>query len=170
MQESKQNHARTVLEYLVMIHDKSYSGIGRELNITPQQFSDWIKKRRPIPAERLELLTAYFGVDRSLLVDEHFFARPLTPLFKIDIHMLLIDHKLAELSQTKALGELEPYQLKKQQLLRERTNELRLGRLAAVLDRDDPEIDAAVDLVLNVLDAGGAAKLFAFFRKGENEA
>lgn len=43
MNKHEQVQSKTVLEYMVMINEQSYSGIGRQLQITPQQFSDWIK-------------------------------------------------------------------------------------------------------------------------------
>src|SRR5689334_3761483 len=89
-------NAKTTLEYLVLVNKQSYSGIGRELNITPQQFSDWIKKRRPIPQERLKTLSDYFEIDESYLVDENHFTKNLDPINKIDIQMLLTKKKVNE--------------------------------------------------------------------------
>jgi transcriptional regulator with XRE-family HTH domain len=90
------NRSESKLEYLVLVNEQSYSGIGRELNITPQQFSDWIKKRRAIPQERLKTLSDYFGIDESYLVNENNFTKNLDSINKNDIQMLLIKKKINE--------------------------------------------------------------------------
>lgn len=151
---------KTVLEYLVMVNEQSYSGIGRELNITPQQFSDWIKKRRPIPMERLRDLTKYFKVHEAVLVDGQQFAKPLTPIARIEIHMLLLDQKVAEL---KAEGmeseEIEPYLTKKKQLEQEKRNQIRVTRMITILEQDDERIGDIFDLVIDELNSGRVDEL-----------
>jgi len=136
-------NAKTTLEYLVLVNKQSYSGIGRELNITPQQFSDWIKKRRPIPQERLKTLSDYFDIDESYLVDENNFTKNLDPINKIDIQMLLTKKKVNE-----GVDETEPYLEQIQRLQKEREKQIRIGRLASILHHDDKEIDRRIDLFL----------------------
>lgn len=145
-----------------MINDQSYSGIGRELNITPQQFSDWIKKRRPIPQERLKALADYFSVGETILVDSQQFVNPLTPIAKVELHMLLIDQKVAELVKEGAEDEdIIPYLEKKKLLQREREDHLRLTRMDAVLRlQDDERIGALLDTILDELEAGRLDELF----------
>lgn len=136
-------NAKTTLEYLVLVNKQSYSGIGRELNITPQQFSDWIKKRRPIPQERLKTLSDYFDIDESYLVDENNFTKNLDPINKIDIQMLLTKKSVNE-----GVDETEPYLEQIQRLQKEREKQIRIGRLASILHHDDKEIDRRIDLFL----------------------
>ncbi|OEH92068.1 helix-turn-helix domain-containing protein [Bacillus solimangrovi] len=141
-------NSKTTLEYLVLINDKSYSQIGKELNITPQQFSDWIKKRRPIPKERLQLLCQYFDLDKEYLVDEKQFTRNLNPITKIDIQMLLAKKKI----------ELEPennelYTEKVKELEKERVKQVRIGRLASILHREDERINEMIDQFLDKIEA-----------------
>ncbi|WP_019638877.1 helix-turn-helix domain-containing protein [Paenibacillus fonticola] len=168
MNKQELKHSRTVLEYLVMINELSYSGIGRELNITPQQFSDWIKKRRPIPQERLQALAQYFGVEETVLVDNHQYTKPLTTLAKIELHILLIEQKVAQLEAEGADEEdIEPYRQSKVKLQRERTDELRLARVAAVLQQGDERTDAIIDFVLNELETGRLEDLSRKLQKGE---
>ncbi|KJB85726.1 hypothetical protein AZ66_22920 [Paenibacillus sp. E194] len=159
---------KTVLEYLVMINEQSYSGIGRELNITPQQFSDWIKKRRPIPEERLKALISYFEVQETMLVDGERFVKLLTPLAKTELHMLLLDQKIAGL---KAMGaeveDIFPYQEKKWQLQREQGNQIRLDRVAAALEQEDDRVGAIFDVILDRLNAGQVDELFNKLQEGK---
>ncbi|SFS53554.1 XRE family transcriptional regulator [Paenibacillus sp. 453mf] len=151
----KSHIAKTVLEYLVMINEQSYSGIGRELNITPQQFSDWIKKRRPIPKERLQVLANYFGVKETVLVDEQYYVNPLSSIAKIELHLLLVDQKVAELeAQGREDEDIEPYLTKKKELEREKKNQIRLNRMAAILEQDDERVGDIVDLIMDELDSG----------------
>jgi transcriptional regulator with XRE-family HTH domain len=136
-------NAKTTLEYLVLVNKQSYSGIGRALNITPQQFSDWIKKRRPIPQERLKTLSDYFEIDESYLVDENNFTKNLDPINKIDIQMLLTKKRVNE-----GVDETEPYLEQIQRLQKEKVKQIRIGRLASILHHDDKEIDQRIDLFL----------------------
>lgn len=148
-------HTKTVLEYLVMINEQSFSGIGRVLNITPQQFSDWVKKRRPIPQERLRALVNYFGVHETILVDSKQFVKPLTPVAKSELHMLLLDLKVAELEMEGARDEdIIPYLEKKKELQLERKDHLRLTRMAAVLGLRDERVGVLMDTILGELEAG----------------
>ncbi|WP_010271962.1 hypothetical protein [Paenibacillus senegalensis] len=152
--------SKTVLEYLVMINEQSYSGIGRQLHITPQQFSDWIKKRRPIPQERLQALVDYFGVNQEVFVDSSNFVKPLTPLAKVNLHILLLEQKVAQLEEEGADEEdIEPYREKKRKLHQERTAEQRLTRVAAALQHCDERIDWIFDTVLDEIDCGRVDEL-----------
>jgi transcriptional regulator with XRE-family HTH domain len=148
-------NSKTILEYLVLINEKSYSQIGRELNITPQQFSDWIKKRRPIPQERLKALSDYFEVDEMYFVDEKKVARDINPITKIDIEMLLVK-KVIE----KGEEDIEPYYKEKmKKLQRERTKQIRIGRLASILNQEDEQIDRIIDAILDQIESGNLEKL-----------
>ncbi|GIP39019.1 hypothetical protein J31TS4_22990 [Paenibacillus sp. J31TS4] len=149
--------SKTVLEYLVMINEQSYSGIGRQLGITLQQFSDWIKKRRPIPQERLQALATYFRIDGAVFADPNHFAAPLTPLKKVELHLLLLDQKVEQLEKEGAEEEdIEPYREKKRTLLIERAEQHRLAKHAALLQQNDARINRIVDTVIQELDAGRA--------------
>ncbi|SFJ65971.1 helix-turn-helix domain-containing protein [Thermoflavimicrobium dichotomicum] len=154
MNESTILNSKTTLEYLVLINKKSYSQIGRELGITPQQFSDWIKKRRPIPQERLKALCEYFGLESHYLVDERNFARSLNPITKIDIETLLVKRVIEK-------GEEDPipYQEKLTKLERERAKQVRLGRLASILHQESDQIDHVIDTFLDQLESGNIERL-----------
>ncbi|MEF3353225.1 XRE family transcriptional regulator [Paenibacillus sp. GYB006] len=157
---------KTVLEYLVMINDQSYSGIGRELNITPQQFSDWIKKRRPIPQERVRLLSNYFGVEETILIDHQYFVKPLTPIARIELHKLLLGRKLTELKTEEVSKEdIRPYLEKKKQLEQEYRDQLRLTRMAAILEKGDERAGNIFDMVIEELESGRMDELFNKLRK-----
>ncbi|HIW32223.1 MAG TPA: helix-turn-helix domain-containing protein [Candidatus Paenibacillus intestinavium] len=168
MNKSEMGRSKTILEYLVMINELSYSGIGRELNITPQQFSDWIKKRRPIPQERLQALANYFGVEEGVLIDSQQYAKPITSLAKIELHMLLVEQKVEQLEVEGADEEdIEPYRKKKFKLQQEREDELRLARIAIVLQQRDERIDSFIDIVLDELEAGQIEDLRKKIQKGD---
>ena len=63
-------NTKTVLEHLVFLSNKNTVAVCKELLITPQQFTDWAKLRRPIPAERLEHLSKYFLIPENMIADE----------------------------------------------------------------------------------------------------
>jgi transcriptional regulator with XRE-family HTH domain len=155
MNEQEILNSKTTLEYLVLVNEKSYSQIGRELNITPQQFSDWIKKRRPIPQERLIALCEYFEIDEKYLVDEKNYARNINPITKIDIQILLLK-KMIE----KGEEDIEPYKEKMKKLLKERTKQIRIGRLASILQQENEQIDQIIDAILDQIEAGNLEKLY----------
>ncbi|RKN71912.1 helix-turn-helix domain-containing protein [Paenibacillus ginsengarvi] len=168
MSQSEPFFFKTVLEYLVMINEQSYSGIGRQLHITPQQFSDWIKKRRPIPQERLQALANYFGVDGTVFVDSNNFVEHLTPLKKADIHILLLEQKVARLEAERAEDEdIGPYREKKQKLLKERAEQYRLSKMAGILQLNDERINRIVDYVVHELESGRVEELEMKLNKGE---
>lgn len=158
MREAHQ--VQTVLEYLVMINEQSYSGIGRKLNITPQQFSDWIKKRRPIPKERLKELAAYFEVEPEALIDSDHYTKPLTLLGRIELHMRMVERKIADLEISGAGEEnIKPYHEKYRRLKREMEDELRLARVAELLRQENSQIRSIFDEVLDGLEAGREEEL-----------
>ncbi|KGP80260.1 MULTISPECIES: transcriptional regulator [unclassified Paenibacillus] len=170
MSKSEPLALKTVLEYLVMINEQSYSGIGRQLHITPQQFSDWIKKRRPIPQERLQTLANYFGIDGAIFVDNNNFVKQLTPLKKIDIHILLIDKKVELLEEEGAEEEdIGPYREKKQKLLKEREEQQRLTRVASTLQLNDKRINQILDYVIHEIESGRVEELEMKLNKGEEQ-
>ncbi|MCD7033565.1 hypothetical protein LRR81_04920 [Metabacillus sp. GX 13764] len=90
----------TVLDYVIKAKGTSFSAVGKELNITPQQFSDWVKKRRPIPAKRLSSLSEFLGIQADMLTDEGQYAKELNPALEIDIRMQLIHQTGDEKSET----------------------------------------------------------------------
>lgn len=167
MSRHERSESKTVLEYLVMINEQSYSGIGRQLHITPQQFSDWIKKRRPIPQERLQALVDYFGVKREVFVDSNSFVKPLTPIAKVELHMLLLEQKVAQLEAERADEEdIEPYREKIRQLLQEKETEQRLTRITAALQRYDERIDWIFDTILHEIENERVNELIVMLEKG----
>ncbi|GIP16144.1 hypothetical protein J40TS1_17860 [Paenibacillus montaniterrae] len=167
MSKHERSESKTVLEYLVMINEQSYSGIGRQLHITPQQFSDWIKKRRPIPQERLQALVDYFGVKREVFVDSNSFVKPLTPIAKVELHVMLLEQKIAQLEAERADEEdIEPYREKIRQLLQEKETEQRLTRITAALQRYDERIDWIFDTILHEIENERVNELIVMLEKG----
>ncbi|GGN97942.1 hypothetical protein [Saccharibacillus kuerlensis] len=155
MKNQERSGNRTMLEYLVMLNEQSYSGIGRELKITPQQFSDWIKQRRPIPGERLTALAAYFKVPESMITDARQFAAFLTDDSRTRIHMLLVEREMERLTAENAEEEdIEPFREKKRKLERELENYQRLAKVSALLERPDDRAGAIVDALLEAFEKG----------------
>lgn len=78
---------KTVLEHLIFHGKKNAIGVCRELSISPQQFTDWIKGRRPIPADRLGLLSAYFSVPQYVIADDRRYAQELTTAISMELEI-----------------------------------------------------------------------------------
>lgn len=154
MNEHEVLNSKTTLEYLVLVNEKSYSQIGRELNITPQQFSDWIKKRRPIPQERLKALSDYFEIDGVYLVDEKNYARNINAITKIDIQILLLKNVIQKGEQ-----DIGPFEEKIKKLEKERPRQIRIGRLASILQQENEQINKIIDAVLDQIESGKLEKL-----------
>ena len=123
--------------------------VCRTLVITPQQFSDWIKKRRPIPEERLKQLATYFGVPADMLADERRLARGLSRLTAIELEMLVVAWETRICTEPDAKAVLAH---RSAQLEEERQKQLRITRLAALLERNDPALMARIDRFLNELE------------------
>lgn len=147
-------NSKTVLEYLVLINQQSYVQIGKQLGITSQQFSDWIKKRRPIPEERLKALSSYFGVEENYIVDEKRFTQNLNRLNKIDIEMILLHEKI-EAGDDKA----EYYKERINRLEQEKVKQIRIARLTSILEKENEQIDKIIDKVLELIETNDFEKL-----------
>jgi len=142
-------NTKTALEHLIFLSGQNIVEVCRSLNVTPQQFSDWIKKRRPIPAERLKQLSVYFGVSENMLVDEHRFAKGLSRLTAIEMELLVIAWETKINTSPEASAALAH---RRAQLETERQKQLRIVRLAALLDQDSPALMARIDRFLNELE------------------
>ncbi|PLR96933.1 hypothetical protein [Bacillus sp. T33-2] len=116
--------------------------------------NDRHKKRRPIPKERLSILSQYFGIDEGLLVDEKNFTRNINPVSKIDIQMILLNKMIEEGKE-----DVEPYREKLQKLQGERVKQIRIARLASILNQENPEINRIIDAVLDRVESGNLDKL-----------
>ena len=142
-------NTKTALEHMIFLSGQNIVEVCRTLAITPQQFSDWIKKRRPIPEERLKQLSTYFGVPAGMLADERRFAQGLSRLTAIELEMLVVawETKICTASDAKAA-----LAHRKAQLETERQKQLRIVRLAALLERNNPALMARIDRFLNELE------------------
>ncbi|UNK17195.1 helix-turn-helix domain-containing protein [Paenibacillus sp. N3/727] len=127
----------TVLQYLALIHQVSYTKVCKEVGLTPQQFSDWVKKRRPVPKERLQSLADYFNMDASLLIDEHHYLQDLTGEKKIDIQILFLKQSL-EHSDEKA-ADKDEYREKLVRLQNEKELQILIDRFSAMVKEADTQ-------------------------------
>lgn len=143
----------TILQYVALIHEISYSKVCRDVGLTPQQFNDWVKKRRPVPKERLHALEVYFQVDAELLVDENQYLRALTPEAKIDVQILFLNRKLEQAVKGQ---ETKPYRDKLGRLLKEKAQQAQMSRFAAILDSEDAQLQQLCSAFLDRIEQGDA--------------
>ncbi|WP_336763089.1 helix-turn-helix domain-containing protein [Paenibacillus sp. USHLN196] len=122
----------TVLQYLAHIHQLSYTQVCKEVGLTPQQFNDWVKKRRPIPKDRLQQLADYFHVEHEVLIDGQHYLRDLTPENTVDVQILFIQQKLEKEGEEE---EQKAYEMKLLQLLREKHKQALIARFAAIIEQ-----------------------------------
>jgi len=144
-------NTKTVIQHLIFLNEKSIVQVCRDLQVTPQQFSDWIKKRRPIPDKWLNALEKYFGIDKMHLVDANQYARSMSLLSKIEIETLIMSRRL-EQGGSEEDRERCRYALEK--LKKEKIQQIRIARLSAVLSTSDEKIERVVDIVLDMIEKG----------------
>lgn len=146
----------TTLQYLALIHEVSYTTLCKELGITPQQFSDWVKKRRPIPKERLEKLVHYFEIPESELVEESYYLHDLTEQKKIDIQITFLRNRLG---QPCTIDEQEAFQAKLEQLCLEKENIAQLERFKTVYTEGNNHTRKLCRAFLTSLEQGHISQL-----------
>lgn len=139
---------KTALGRLPFLRGTSAAAVCRELGITPQQYADWVKLRRPIPAERIGELAAHFGVGESLIADEKRFARALDALLENELERAVVASEIAAATgERRAFLECRAIELKA-----EAERRVRLSRLSRILARADAAALARVDALLDELD------------------
>lgn len=149
MNTANELSAKTAIEHLIFLSGKNIIEVCRALSITPQQFSDWIKKRRPVPAQRLKQLAAYFGVSEEIIADENRFARGLSALNAIELELIIVKNKSRLAASETEKSELTYHE---QQLKEKYQKQLRIARLSALLESDDPATMAKIDAFLTELE------------------
>ena len=139
--------ARTVLEHAVFLSGRSVVEVCRELGITPQQFTDWIKGRRPVPEERLSMLSRYFHVPEEMLADERRFARKLSNVNALELELVICGNTPLDSPEEKEemLHRIKTLEAEKQK-------QVRIARLAAVLDKGDGGALSRIDALLDELE------------------
>ena len=138
---------KTVLEHLIFHGKKNAIGVCRELSISPQQFTDWIKARRPIPADRLGLLSAYFSVPQYVIADERRYARELTTAISMELEISALraaraDNACEQEQMNSRIGELQ----------REMRQLKMTERFKRILNRADEKGLARMDELLSKLE------------------
>ncbi|UHA72503.1 helix-turn-helix domain-containing protein [Paenibacillus sp. 481] len=132
----EQVHPMTILQYLALIHEVSYTHVCKEIGLTPQQFSDWVKKRRPVPKERLQAIADYFNMEPNLLIDENSYLQDLTVDKKIDIQIMFLKQLV---QQAEAGADIEAYQDKLIRLEGEKEQQSLIQRFAAVVKQGNAQ-------------------------------
>lgn len=141
-------NTKTALGHLIYLSNKSVVTVSKDLKITPQQFTDWIKDRRPIPAERLIQLEKYFDIPANILVDNKRYVKKLSVLDSIELEILVAMNQLKNCNVDRQ-KELEYWV---EQLKQERQKQIRITRLAALLDKNDAQIMSRIDDFLNDME------------------
>ncbi|MEA2021050.1 MAG: XRE family transcriptional regulator [Candidatus Caldatribacteriota bacterium] len=143
--------AKTTIQHLLFLNQKSIVQVCKELKITPQQFSDWIKKRRPIPVERLNTLKTYFNIDESYLVNEERYAKDMSALVRVELEMLVISRRL---EQSESEEDKSGYRYMINKLEGEKERQIRIARIAALLQTENEKIKYIIDFILDKLEKG----------------
>ena len=141
--------AKTALEHLIFLSGRNIIEVCRTFGITPQQFSDWIKRRRPIPLERLAQLANYFGVSEAMFADSTRFAKGLSALTAVELELITVSNKAKLSASAEEQSELKYHE---QRLKDKMQKQLRIARLSALLDGDDPSVMAKIDAFLDEME------------------
>lgn len=139
----------TVLQYFVLLHQRSYTEFCREVGLTPQQFNDWVKKRRPVPQDRLLRVAQHLRIEPGMLIDERQYLNDLTPENKVRMKIVFIRQML---EQGKEGEEAEAYAGKLEQLEKELRKQTLLTQFAALLEQSDEEMISRYEQWLRTAD------------------
>lgn len=142
-------NAKTALEHLIFLSGKNTVTVCRELGITPQQFTDWIKLRRPIPEERIKQIEKYFSVPACTIADGRRFAKRLSRLDGVGLELIVASKELKPGLPLEYKEELE-YRISR--LLSERDRQIRIARLSALLERGDDAVMKKIDAFLDAME------------------
>lgn len=154
----------TTLQYLALLHQVSYTNVCKEVKITPQQFSDWIKKRRPVPKERLHALGNYFNMDAAILVDDDFYLKDLTVDMKINIQILFLTRLLEHAEDG---TDMEAYREKLKQLQIEKAHQMIISRFAAIVKGADASTLRLCHALLDHIEGGDVTGLKTMLKESE---
>ncbi|MEY8739247.1 hypothetical protein AB9M62_06450 [Bacillales bacterium AN1005] len=148
----------TVLQYLALVHQLSYTELCKTIGMTPQQFNDWVKKRRPVPQDRLQQVAQFFQIDSSVLVYETNYLRDLTPENKVQVQMIYIKQQL---EQEGDATEQEALRQKLIQLQEEKRKQALITQFAAAVNQADEQLLQEYEQLVNKLSnsAIGDARL-----------
>ena len=139
---------KTALGRLPFLCETSAAAVCRKLGITPQQFADWVKLRRPIPLERIAQLSELFGVPEYMIAGENHFARTLDALLENALERAVVARKL-EAAEGEERAKLR---IRAVELELEAAKRARLSRLSRILSKADAAALARVDALLDDLD------------------
>ncbi|MCR8843556.1 helix-turn-helix domain-containing protein [Paenibacillus sp. SC116] len=149
-------HSITALQYVALIHEISYTKVCKEIGITPQQFSDWVRKRRPIPRERLQSITKYFDIEPTLLIDEHHYLQDLTADLKIELQIMFLNKLL---QQAEEGSDMDAYEEKLLRLRREKEQQHLINRFTAVIQQNDAQTTHLCVAFLDHIQSGNLPTL-----------
>ncbi|MNI75739.1 hypothetical protein D3C73_1319170 [compost metagenome] len=126
--------------------------------MTPQQFNDWVKKRRPVPQDRLQQVAQFFQIDSSVLVYETNYLRDLTPENKVQVQMIYIKQQLEQEGDE---TEQEALKQKLIQLQEEERKQALITQFAAAVNQADEQLLQEYEQLVNRLSnsAIGDARL-----------
>ncbi|WCK55990.1 hypothetical protein PP175_08770 [Aneurinibacillus sp. Ricciae_BoGa-3] len=156
----------TVLQYLALIHQVTYVNVCKDVGITPQQFSDWVKKRRPVPKERLQSLAEYFKIEPNLIIDEKHYLQDLTAEMKIDVQILFLKQTLEKADDA---ADMEAYREKLIALQNEKEQQALIGRFDAIVKQNDKETRQICEAFLDQIEHGNFTLLQKILIKKESD-
>lgn len=156
------SQSMTILQYLALIHQVSYTKVCQDLGMTPQQFSDWVKKRRPVPKERLHAVADYFQVKAELLVDDNHYLLDLTSDSKVDIQILFLQQLLEKADED---TELDGYREKLASLQKEKEELAQIARFAAIVKNGNERTRRVCEAFLDQLESSNEEWLEQFLNQ-----
>lgn len=146
----------TSVPYLALLHQVPYTKVCKVIGITPQQFSDWVKKRRPVPKDRLQQLAEYFGVSAELLVDNHYYLLEVSGVVKLQLKIAYITGKLKMINDEEETAMLHETLAKLQEEIE--LQELQ-DRFAVAIQSKDPKVQRLCLIFLEQLEQQNFSRL-----------
>ncbi|MGF7047915.1 hypothetical protein J2T13_002421 [Paenibacillus sp. DS2015] len=151
MGKSTELQSMTTLQYLALIHQVSYTNVCREVGLTPQQFNDWVKKRRPVPQERIQGIADYFKVDANRLIDDNHYLLDLTSETKVDLQIIFLNQLLEEEGEN---ADTEAYSEKLAALQLEKKKQALITRFTTIMNQKDEQKHRISEAFLNHIEQG----------------
>lgn len=151
----------TILQYLALIHEISYAKVSKDVGVTPQQFTDWVKKRRPVPKERLDMLAQYFGIEPHELVEESFYLLDLTEERKINVQIGFLRQKHKQSDEQELQ---ETYQDKLEKLYKEKEQLQQIDRFTKAYKQGSDQTKLLCRVFLDKIEQGCESQLAQILR------
>jgi transcriptional regulator with XRE-family HTH domain len=145
------------LQFIAETFHMEYKSIAEQIGVSKQTFQDWLKERRKIPQQRLEQLSAMFGI-----MDKELFQKELSDSERLEIQMLyfqktdkhyevempVIDHYGNEYTNTHSHSQNKDII----EFLQEKSEEARLVEsVERIISTDGEEKDVTKEMIKNLV-------------------